>query len=87
MTYMYYETNAGPKDSIEVSLDNRAHVRVMDSLNFQNYKKREKYRYHGGFAKKSPVHITPPHQGHWYVVLDLGGKAGRVKASVRVLKG
>lgn len=87
MNYLHYEAEAGPKDIIEVSLDKRANVRVMDPPNYKNYERGKKHRYHGGFAKKSPVHIKPPHQGLWYVVVDLGGHAGRVRVSVRVLRG
>ncbi len=87
MNYLHHEVKAGPNEIIEVTLDNRAHVRVMDPLNFQNYKEGKKYRYHGGFAKKTPVHIKPPCQGLWYVVVDLGGRAGRVGVSIRVLRG
>jgi hypothetical protein len=36
-------------------------------------------------AKRSPITIAAPSAGHWHVVVDLGGYAGHVSASVRVL--
>lgn len=87
MNYLHYEADAGPNDFIEISLDKRANVRVMDPLNYQNYEEGKKHRYHGGLAKKSPVYVKPPHQGCWNVVVDLGGYAGTVRVSVRVLRG
>lgn len=86
MKYLYYEVNAGPNDIIEVNLNKQANVRVMDSSNYQNYRRGRRHRYYGGLAKKRPVHITPPRQGHWYVIIDLGGNPGSVRASVKVLR-
>ncbi len=86
MNFLKYEVDAGPNDVIEVRLDKQANVRVMNRSNFENYRSGKKHRYYGGHAKKSPFRIKPPHQGHWFVVVDLGGYAGTVKASVRVLR-
>jgi len=87
MKYLSYSFDAGPKDFIEVNLNKQANVRVMDSRNYQNYRIGRKHRHYGGLAKQTPVHIKPPHQGHWYVVIDLGGYAGTVIASVKLLRG
>ena len=43
------------------------------------------YSYFGGRAKKSPVVLRPPHAGRWHVVIDLGGRRGTVRASVRTI--
>jgi hypothetical protein len=56
----------------------------MDSINFSSYRRGQRFRYHGGHAKRSPVLLTAPHAGHWHVVVDLGGHGGRVNASVSV---
>ena len=87
MNFLKYEVDAGPNDVIEVTLDKQANVRVMSYSDYQNYRNGRRHRYYGGLVKKSPARIRPPHQGHWYVTVDLGGYAGRVRASVRVLRG
>lgn len=71
---------------MEVTLrGNAANVRLMDSTNFGKYKRGSGYRCGGGLAKKSPVHLTIPNSGHWYVVVDLMGLNGRVNSSARIL--
>lgn len=39
------------------------------------------------YVKRSPYKITVPNSAHWYVTIDLGGYAGTVRHSVRVLSG
>jgi len=86
MHYLKYEIDAGPDDIIEVTLDNAANVQLMNLENFTNYDKGQAYRYHGGYVQRSPFRIRPPHQGHWYLTIDLGGGAGSVRAGARVIK-
>lgn len=82
MNFLKYEFDAGPGDIIQVNLDKQANVRLLDSNNFQNYLKGQQHTYYGGHAKASPVNLRPPYQGHWYVIIDLGGYPGTVRASV-----
>jgi hypothetical protein len=65
---------------------NAANVRLMDSTNFRAYKAGRQHRHYGGLVKRSPVRITIPRRGHWYVTVDLMGMGAnaRVRSSVRV---
>lgn len=73
---------------VEITLSgNAANVQLLDSSNFQAYRSGRKYRYTGGLAKRSPVHLTVPHSGHWHVAIDLRGMSGRTRSGVRVLPG
>ncbi len=85
MEFLKYEVDAGPDDVIQVTLNKQANVRLLDNTNFQKYRRGQKHSYYGGLAKVSPVNLTPPHEGHWYVVIDLGGYRGTIQASVGVL--
>lgn len=85
MNYLYYELETGPNNIVQVTLDKQANVRLMDYANFQNYRNGRQYRYYGGLATVSPAKIRPPYQGRWYLVIDLGGYAGTVRASVNIL--
>lgn len=87
MKFLHYEVDTGPGDTIQVTLDKQANVKVMDGTNFQRYRRGERHTYYGGRVTNSPANITPPHQGHWHVTIDLGGHRGTVRASVRVLRG
>jgi hypothetical protein len=83
--FLHYEVEAGPNNVIRVTLDKQANVRLLDSSNFQRYRSGEQHKYYGGLANVSPINLKPPYQGHWHVVIDLGGYAGTVRASVQVL--
>lgn len=88
MNFLKYDLGQLSKGQIvEVNLTAQANVRLMDSSNFSNYKNGRRYRFYGGLAKKTPVKISVPSSGHWYVAIDLGGYAGKVSASVNVLPG
>ncbi len=87
MNYLHYELELTPGDVVEVTLDKQANVRLLDEMNFSNYKRGERHTYHGGLAKESPVRLPAPHPGHWHLVIDLGGYSGTVRASVRTLGG
>jgi hypothetical protein len=71
---------------IEVTLEHRANVLLMDGPNFQRYRDEGEFSYSGGEARHSPVILEVPSAGHWHVVVDLGGAEGEIKASVRVLE-
>jgi uncharacterized protein DUF1883 len=57
-------------------------VILMDEKNYRQYRTGQPFRYSGGHFLRSPVELEVPHDGHWYVVLDLGGYPGRVRGSV-----
>ena len=88
MNYSYYDLGQRNKGEIvEVRLSAAANVRLMNFSNYSNYKNGRKHHYYGGYVKTSPYRIPIPASGHWYVTIDLGGYAGKVKHSVNVLPG
>ena len=87
MNYLHHEFDIGPDDVVEITLDGQANVLLLDSANYERYRRGESYRYYGGLARQSPTRLVPPNRGHWHVVVDLGGYAGHVRAGVQVLQG
>lgn len=87
MNFLHQEFDVGPEDLIEVTLDGQANVMLLDSANYDRYRRGDSFRYHGGLAKDSPARLVPPHRGRWHIVVDLGGFPGKVRAGVRVLNG
>ena len=88
MNFSYYDLGQRNKGEIvEVRLSAAANVRLMNSSNYSNYKNGRRHHYYGGYVKTSPYRIPIPTSGHWYVTIDLGGYAGKVKHSVNVLPG
>lgn len=88
MEYLHQEYDLRPGDVVEVNLaGNAANVILLDQANFENYKQGRQYTYFGGYYRTSPVRLTTPRQGHWHLVVDLGGAAGNVRASGSVISG
>ena len=71
--YLHHEFDLSANDTVEMTLDNRANVRLLDDANLLLYKSGKHRRYHGGFAKTSPIRIAAPRAGHWHVRHYLGG--------------
>ncbi|MDX1969969.1 MAG: DUF1883 domain-containing protein [Planctomycetaceae bacterium] len=86
MNFLHFELDLGCDDAVEVTLNHQANVRLLDDANFERYRNGQHHKYYGGLATESPVVIPAPRSGHWHVVVDLGGYAGKVSASVGVLK-
>lgn len=68
-----------------VTLSRGANVRLLDSSNFQRYRRGERHTYYGGLARTSPARITVPHAGNWYGVVDMQGLRGSTRAGFRVV--
>jgi hypothetical protein len=87
--FTYYDLGSRSSGEIVESIlsGSAAHVRLMDSSNYQNFKNGRQHRYIGGLAKQSPVRLQIPTSGHWYVTVDLQGLVGSVRSSMRILPG
>lgn len=85
----FLHTDVGQLDAgavAVVTLGTAANVRLLDDLNFRAFQAGRAYRgYHMAFYRSSPVRLRVPSPGHWHVVIDLGGHAGTIRASVQVL--
>jgi hypothetical protein len=85
MEHLYYDLGQQPKGALAVvTLDKQANVRLMTSSNYRAFCSGRQARFHGGRATKSPARLPIPSNDHWYVVVDLGGLAGKVRAGVQV---
>lgn len=88
MQFMYTDLGTRQRgEVVEIKLSAVANVRLMDSLNLENYKNGSKHIYTGGVVRQSPVRLTIPSLGHWHIAIDTTGiqGAGRISASVKVL--
>lgn len=59
-----------------------ANVLLLDPRNFARYRAGQSFNYYGGLSTRTPVSLQIPHDGHWHLVVDLGGHRGRVRAHV-----
>ncbi len=75
----------GRNQAVEVSVNRAANVLLLTEINFRKYKLRESYHYYGGEALYSLIEILPPRAGSYYLVIDLGGKAGTIEHSATIV--
>jgi hypothetical protein len=70
---------------VEVNLSAAANVRLMDAANFSSYRSGRRHQFFGGLSRQTPVHLTVPHTGTWFVAVDMEGLRGSVRSSARII--
>jgi hypothetical protein len=86
MRYAYNDLGqqqAGATVSVRLS-GSASNVVLVDQSNFARYRAGQPFLYTGGHYMRTPVRLEIPEDGHWYVIVDLGGYRGRVRAHVEV---
>jgi hypothetical protein len=86
MNYSVYDLKqrkAG--EVVEIQLSAGANVLLLDSSNYSAFKAERQHHYYGGLAKRTPVQLQIPRNGHWYVVIHMAGLRGSVRHSMRIL--
>lgn len=73
MTQIPYADSNGSL-SVEVQLKHAADVFLVDSTNYQKYKKGQPFNYHGGNYTQTPVNIRVSGSGRWYLIVRGGGQ-------------
>lgn len=71
--------------TIEVTLSAVNNVRLMTAVNFQRFTERLDFKYIGGVAKRSPIRLTIPENGHWHLIVDMEGHNGLAESSVKLI--
>ena len=71
--------------AIEVTLSAINNVRLMTAANFQRFTERLDFKYVGGVAKRSPIRLVVPENGHWHLIVDMEGHHGLAESSVKLI--
>jgi hypothetical protein len=83
--HLYFDLGQQSRGAVvEVGLDNRAAVRLLDDTNYSLYKRGVNFYEYGGWAVQSPARVVIPSAGHWNLALDLNGGSGSINATVNV---
>ena len=85
MNYLHFPITASAGDTVVVSLDSQANVRLLDSINYSRYCRGERHEFYGGLAQVSPFRLRVLGTGEWHVAIDLGGYSGTVRAGVQLI--
>jgi hypothetical protein len=87
--YAYYDLGElSEGDTVVVRLrGSSANVLLLDRPNLERYRVGLRFSYIGRLYRRSPVELSVPYDGHWYVAMDLGGRPGHTRGAVKVLAG
>ena len=85
MNHLHFQFTMKADSLIEVTLDKRASVLLLDATNYGHYRAGRPFNSQGGVAKVSTVHIGAPHPGRWHLVIDRGDRGGVVTATARLM--
>jgi hypothetical protein len=85
MDFLHEDFQLTTDQTVVVTLDQQANVMLLDDIEFQNYRAGRGFKYFGGLVTQSPARLSPPHTGHWHLVMDLGGASGTLRHSVTVV--
>lgn len=86
MNYLDYRMDAGPNTVIQVKIEGKACVRLLDLLNYYKYRAGKPYISAFFYEDTSLAQLSPPYRGEWHIIVDLGGKQGEIRAVVDVLR-
>ena len=86
---IYVKHDLGHVDAgavIEITPAQDANVYLVDAPNLARYRRGQTMQAVGGPMQAGvPVQLSVMQAGEWFVVADLGGVRGKIRASVRVL--
>ena len=85
MNYLHYTVKAGPKNIIEITLNERAIVRVLDTLNYYKYSQGKSYNAIFEYRNTPSLRVKVPHKSKWHVIVEHGIFDGVIKAIVDVV--
>jgi hypothetical protein len=87
MNFTHYDLGQQARGNVvEVTLSgSAANVRLMDTSNFQRFRRSQRHNYYGGLMRKSPARIAVPNSGHWHLTVDMQGLKGTTRSSIRVI--
>ena len=87
MKYWFHDIgNVEQGKILEIALDRTANVRIMDELNYENFKNRQSYSAIIYYVTSPQLRVKLPRTAHWYVVIDLEGQSGSVASTVKLFK-
>lgn len=83
--FIVYDFDLTPHDVAQVTLSGcESDVFLVDYSNLCAFKRRGQFTYYGGHYQSSPVRLSAPYAGRWYLVVEPTG--GSVQASAKVFK-
>jgi len=83
MDHLHFETDAGPRDLFEITIDRAATVLLLDQANYDRYRLGQEHACFGGAAEQGVIRLKPNRPGRWHIAVDQGRSGGLVSAAVK----
>ena len=86
MNYLHYKMKASPQNAIKVTLNHKANIKLLDTVNYYKYCNGKTYQSTGEFIDVSSMQIKVPHKSNWHILIEHGDYyKGLLKALVDVI--
>lgn len=72
-------------DIVRVEISADANILLVDEEALGKYRHHQPFHYVGGGYAAGAHNIGVPHDGHWHLVIDLGGRPGDLQHTAQVL--
>ena len=82
---LHYVFTARRGDHLQVFLEQRANLILLDERGYARYRAGLDFDYLGGYARSSPAVLQIPFSARWHLILESAGDPGPVRAAVRLL--
>lgn len=81
----HYDFYASYGDQVNVSLDQKAHIYLLNNTNYQRYQKGLSFHGMGGYIAKAPLIMRVPHASTWHLVIDLEDRTNVAQTSINIV--
>ncbi len=87
MQFIHAREHLNDGDAVRIDSDTQCNVMITTDSEFEGFKSCRTFTYRGGFYRRFPVIIAPPHSGYWNITLDVGeGYEASIKYSIVVIR-
>ncbi|HDR0999173.1 protein of unknown function [Pasteurella multocida] len=84
--FIHAKEHLNSGDIVSVNCSHQCNVMLMTDLNFQHYRRGERFQYYGGFFTHFPARISTPSTGYWNIIIDLGGGRANIQYSINIIR-
>lgn len=84
--FIHQREHLSEGDVVVVDCSHQSNIMIMDDMNFNHYRRGQKFRHWGGHYARFPARITVPHTDDWNVVIDLGGGRANIRYNIGFIR-
>jgi hypothetical protein len=85
VNYLHYTVKAGPANTVVITLNKPASVKLLDTLEYYKYKLGKRCKPVMEYACTPSFNMKVPHKSEWHVIIENAEEHGFIKAIVDVV--